>query len=170
MSRSREPRRWANVSSHWNKQSIDDCLSASPKTAEINRFKQLLEYTIKNADVVIPGTGERPGFACAYDIGVGTCAAWSIRSGADFRLQIPFGAIKRHIPDRPELIDFYLDTLHASDGEFSSIEIKGGWPTVLVKNLTDNDVIALKTVAQELSRITRDIERRKSDDIEPNLN
>jgi hypothetical protein len=152
---SRELNRWANGSSEWNEESIEDWLSASPKTTEIARFKELLEYTVKNADVVIPGTGKYPGFACAYDIGVETCAAWSIRSGANFRLQIPFGAIKHHLPDNPELIDYYLDTLHASNGEFSAIEIKGGWPTVLVKDLTDNDVLALKTLAQEMSRIIK---------------
>ena len=154
---SKEPNRWANVSSEWNEQTIKDWLDASPKSPEIDRFRQLLEYASQHADVVIPGSGEYPGFACAYDIGDETCAAWSIRSGANFRLQIPFGAIKRHLPGHPELIDFYLDTLHASDGEFGTIEIKGGWPTVLVKDLTDNDVIALNTLAAELSRITKDI-------------
>jgi hypothetical protein len=152
--KSEESHRWANVSAEWNEGSIADWLSASPKTAEFDRFSELLEYTVKNADVIIPGAGKYPGFACAYDIGVETCAAWSIRSGANFRLQIPFGAIKRHLPNHPELIDYYLDTLHASNGEFSAIEIKGGWPTVLVKDLTDNDVIALKTLAEEMSRVT----------------
>ncbi len=83
-------------------------------------------------------------------------AAWSIRSGKDFRLQIPFGALRIKLTQNPTIIDFYLKTLHGSIGEFSTIEVKGGWPTVLVKDLTDGDIDSLKTLAKEISRIARD--------------
>jgi len=147
--------RWANVSSEWNKESINEWLANQAITREIDIFKRLLDYATKNADVIIPGSGEYPGFACAYDVGEELCAAWSIRSGEYFRLQIPFGAIKLHLPGHPEVIDYYLETLHKLDGDLSSIEVKGGWPTVLVKNLTDREVDALKRLAEMLSAVAR---------------
>ncbi len=61
--------------------------------------------------------------------------AWSIRSGENFKLQIPFGALRSNLIQDPVIVDFGLDTHHESYGEFSSIEIKDGWPTGFVKIL-----------------------------------
>jgi len=151
----KDKNRWANVSSEWNKESINEWLSKQKSTSEIDTFRLLLDYAANHADVIIPGSGDYPGFACAYEVGDETCAAWTIRSGVNFRLQIPFGAIKRHLPDHPELVDFYLDTLHDSDGDLGSIEVKGGWPTVLVKDLTFSNIKALTKLAEKMSKITQ---------------
>jgi len=101
-----------------------------------------------------PDSGCKPGFTCTYEVGDQTIAAWSIRSGENFRLQIPFGALRINLIQDPTIVDFYLDTLHESYGEFSSLEIKGGWPTVFVKDLSDLDMATLKILARKISKFS----------------
>ncbi len=153
---SNRPARWKKVASKWNQKSISEWFSGVTTTTEFDNFNRLMEFASEHADVIVPGMGRKPGFSCDYDVGDKTIAAWSIRSGKDFRLQIPFGALRSNLTQNPAIIDFYLNTLHQSIGEFSSIEIKGGWPTVFVKDLTDSDIDALKILAKEISRIAGD--------------
>jgi hypothetical protein len=151
---SKKTARWKNVSSEWNRQSISQWFSVRSATPETDVFNQLLDFATEHADVIIPGSGCKPGFACAYDIGDKTIAAWSVRSGKDFKLQIPFGALRINLIRDPSIVDFYLDKLHESDGEFSSIEVKGGWPTVSVKDLSSLDITTLKVLAREISKFS----------------
>ena len=151
---SNESARWENDSSKWSQRSISEWFSGKPSTPETDNFNQLLDFATEHADVIIPGSGCKPGFACAYDIGDKTIAAWSVRSGEDFKLQIPFGALRINLIRDPSIVDFYLDKLHESDGEFSSIEVKGGWPTVSVKDLSSLDITTLKVLAREISKFS----------------
>jgi hypothetical protein len=145
---------------NWSRTRIDEYLKIAEESHEIDVLKRLWQFAKQNHDDLSHGAGIRPGFGLRYRFESRAYTAWSVRSSGEdtpLRIEFPFGAVQRSLPEYPRLQTELIETLSASNGVLHSIEIGGGWPTFSLLDLTESDLEQIELAALQFQDILKNL-------------